>query len=244
MWRCHPQTHLKPLIPHIWSLLHTEAPHRARAPFTQRWSPELSGQSPPAPTSHPQPKGSRTDGLGEGTLRLPLPGVGLQPDPGPRYQPQRAGRTGGGSSSRHRARPVRRGVPARPWAGRGPGVGGELVRGVPPGLVSAGLWGASPGQPGRGPGGARWAGPVLGAGSGRGGASGRGRAGLGQEGAGSRAGGSPGPGSPHLQPPGSRWFSLEVRKLRLRKGECVGRGHSGKAWIRSESLSRRLGLVA
>ena len=37
---------------------------------------------------------------------------------GTRYQPQQAGHTGGGSSSRHRAQPVRRGVPARPWARR------------------------------------------------------------------------------------------------------------------------------
>ena len=42
---------------------------------------------------------------------------------GTRYQPQQAGHTGGGSSSRHRAQPVRRGVPARPWARRR-GLGG------------------------------------------------------------------------------------------------------------------------
>lgn len=142
----------------------------------------------------------------------PCPGWASKPDPGPRYRRQRAGHTGEGSSSRRRARPVRRGVPARPWAGRGPGVGGELVWCVPPRLGSAGMWGARPRQPGRGQvgvailgrgqrlsrGGARSSGAWLVGAAGRSSVR-RSGAGLGQKGAGSRCSSTPGPGSPHQQ---------------------------------------------
>lgn len=152
----------------------------------------------------------------KGTLPLPQPGLGPQPDPGPRYQPQRAGHTGGGSSSRHRARPVRRGVPARPWAGRGLGVGGEswcdasLPDSAPlgcgerdPGNLGVARWawsswggaigaaGVGPGRRGRGQVGAWLMGVAWWNSVGRSGA------GLGQKGAGSNASLTPGPGRPH-----------------------------------------------